>query len=77
MESFTPYAFLVGGPVPISSGVKDPRAVPPPADAGRVEVAAADGSGIHVWTRTDRFRSFGGLELREYNYAGPANAAGT
>jgi len=73
MESFTPYAFLVGGPVPVSSGVKDPRAVPLPADADRVEVAAADGSGIHVWTRTDRFRPFGALELREYIYEGPTD----
>ena len=72
MESFTPYAYLVGGPIPVESGVKDPRAVPLPADSDRVEVAAADGSGIHVWLRTSRFRSFEDLELHEYAYAGPA-----
>lgn len=74
MESFTPYAYLVGGPVPVASGVKDPRAVPLPADADGVEVDAADGSGGHVWRRTGQFRSFEDLELREYVYAGPADA---
>lgn len=74
MESFTPYAYLVGGPIPVDSGVKDPRAVPLPADTERVEVAAEDGSGVHIWRRTGRFRSFEDLELREYVYAGPAQS---
>ncbi len=74
MASFTPNAYLVGGPVPIGSGVKDPRAVSLPAAAERAEVAAADGSCVHVWTRTGRIRSFESLPLREYVYAGPAEA---
>lgn len=74
MESYTPNAYLMGGPVPVGSTVKDPRVVALPAGTEVAEDAAADGSGIHVWRRTDRLRSFDGLELREYVYAGPAES---
>lgn len=46
---------------------------------GRLDVLAAnrlaqDGGEIHAWRRSDTFRSFDGLELREYVYAGPAES---
>lgn len=72
METFTPNAYLLGGPVPVGSAVKDPRVVTLPAGTEIAEDAAEDGSGTHVWRRTDRFRDFEGLDLREYDYAGPA-----
>ena len=72
MQYFTPNAYLAGGPVPVDSGVKDPRVVTLPYGTDRAEVAAADGSGIHVWRRTSSVGDFEGLELRLYVYSGPA-----
>jgi hypothetical protein len=74
METFTPNAYLMGGPVPVGSAVKDPRVVTLPPGTEIAEDAAADGSGIHVWRRTDRFRDFEGIELREYAFVGPAES---
>lgn len=74
MENFTPNAYLMGGPVPVGSAVKDPRVVALPAGTEAAEDAAEDGSGIHIWRRTDGFRPFEGLDLREYAYVGPAES---
>jgi len=74
METFTPNAYLLGGPVPVGSAVKDPRVVTLPAGTEIAEDTAEDGSGLHVWRRTDRFRGFEGLDLREYEYVGPAES---
>lgn len=54
--------------------MSDPRIVMLPADSDAARVAAADGSGFHLWTRTGRFRSVGDLPLREYVYAGLADS---
>jgi hypothetical protein len=74
MESFTPNAYLVGGPTPVHSAVKDPRVVSLFGDADTTRVAAADGSGEHVWRRTEGFRYLEGMALREYAYEGPADS---
>jgi hypothetical protein len=74
MVTFTPNAYLLGGPVPVGSAVKDPRVVTLPAGTEIAEDTAEDGSGLHVWRRTDRFRDFEGLDLREYEYEGPAES---
>jgi hypothetical protein len=74
MESCTPNAYLMGGPTPVHSAVKDPRVVSLFGDIDTAQVAAADGSGEHVWRRTEQFRHLEGMALREYRYEGPAES---
>ena len=62
-----PNVVLRGGPQPVG-----PRQIHTTEPVDTVRWRAADGSGLHEWTRTGEHEEHGGVMLRVYVYSGRA-----
>jgi hypothetical protein len=67
-----PNVVLRGGPQPVG-----PRQIHITEPVGKVRWRAADGSGLHEWTRTGEHEEHGGVMLRVYVYSGVAGPDAT
>jgi hypothetical protein len=65
-----PNVVLRGGPQPVG-----PRQIHTSEPSNQISWRAADGSGLHLWTRTGEHEEYGGVLLRVYVYAGVAEQA--